>query len=135
MRLALLLLIAALLFGQTQPVVQDRDKASLEGQVLNSTTGAPLRKVRVTLKMNVAAPQATRQQPQPAGPPPSGVTVVTDAAGKFQFPNLDPGDYQLNARRDGFANVQLGIRDGSKKADPIVLAKGDFKTGFLVKMI
>ena len=47
--------------------------------------------------------------------------------------NLDPGAYQLSARRDGFAHAQLG-RDG-KKSEPIVLAKGDFKTGLLVKMI
>ncbi len=87
MRYALLLLFPALSFGQAPPLVQDRDKASLEGQVLNSATGEPLRKVRVTLKMNVAAPQATRQPPQPAAPPPSGVTLVTDTAGKFLFPN------------------------------------------------
>ena len=70
MRLALLLLLPALLFGQTPPAVQAREKASLEGQVLNSATGEPLRKVRVTLKMNVAPPEATRRPPQPAAPRP-----------------------------------------------------------------
>src|ERR1043166_7926326 len=126
-----LLLVTPLLFGQAPQVVQDPAKPSLEGQVLNSATGEPVRKAKLTLRMNVAAQQPVRQQ-QPPAPP--AITVGSDAAGKFFFPNLDPGDYQLAVRRDGFVNVQLGIRDGSKKADPIALGPADHKTGFIVKM-
>jgi hypothetical protein len=131
-KLSLLFLLPALLAGQQAPVVQDRDKASLEGQVLNAATGEPLRKARLTLRMNVAQTQTVRQQ-QTAGTT-ATITVVSDAAGKFLFPNLDPGDYQLAARRDGFMNTQLGNTGGNKKAEPIVLTRGDSKTGFTVKM-
>jgi hypothetical protein len=132
MRLASLLIVSVLLIGQTPPVVQDPEKASLEGQVLNSATGLPVRKARVTLRMNVAAQPAPRPQ-QGEQPQPLAVVAVTDTGGKFLFPNLDPGDYRLVARHDGFADVQLG-RDTARKAEPIVLAARDRKTGLTVKM-
>ena len=83
-------------------------KARLEGQVINSVSSEPLRKTRLTLRMNAAAPSAQRQQ-QPAVTP--TYTVTTDAAGKFEFPNVEPGDYQLSIRRDGFANLVLGAKN------------------------
>jgi Carboxypeptidase regulatory-like domain len=132
MRLASLLIVSVLLIGQTPPVVQDPEKASLEGQVLDSATGLPVRKARVTLRMNVAAQPAPRPQ-QGEQPQPLAVVAVTDTGGKFLFPNLDPGDYRLVARHDGFADVQLG-RDTARKAEPIVLAARDRKTGLTVKM-
>src|SRR5262245_24534319 len=133
MRLAGLLLIPVLLIGQTAPVVQDPEKASLEGQVLNAATGLPLRKARLTLRMNVAAQQAPRPQSQSQQVQPAAMTVGTDIAGKFLFPNLDPGDYRLVVRNDGFADVQLG-RDTSRRAEPILLGARDRKTGFTVKL-
>ena len=132
MRLASLLIVSVLLIGQTPPVVQDPEKANLEGQVLDSATGLPVRKARVTLRMNVAAQPAPRPQ-QGEQPQPLAVVAVTDTGGKFLFPNLDPGDYRLVARHDGFADVQLG-RDTARKAEPIVLAARDRKTGLTVKM-
>ena len=127
MRLALLFPV---LIAAQQPIAQERDKASLEGIVLNAASGEPLRKARLTLRLNVAG---SRQQP--TGSPTPTITVGSDAAGAFLFPNVEPGDYQLTARRDGFANVQLGIFQGSKKVEPIVLAAGDRKTGLAIKMI
>ena len=50
MKFALLLLFAPLIFCQSQPVVQDPDKASLEGQVLNTANGEPLRKVNESIE-------------------------------------------------------------------------------------
>ena len=47
MRFGFVLLFTGLLCAQSQPAVQD--KCSLEGKVVNSATGEPVRKVRVTL--------------------------------------------------------------------------------------
>ena len=113
MKSAILFLPVVLLAQPTQPVVQDPAKARLEGQVLNSITNEPLRKTRLTLRMNVAAMTTPRQQ-QPGATP--TYTVTSDATGKFEFPNVDPGDYQLTVRRDGFANLVLGAKNHTRKS-------------------
>jgi hypothetical protein len=128
---------------QTQP--QQPEKATLEGQVMNAVGGEGLRKVRLSLRMNVArAPQQQtleargQRSPgtQPSPPPaPSAVTVVSDLTGKFLFTDLEPGNYQLTARRDGFADLTLGDRQVGKKPEPIILGPGDHKTGMLLKMV
>ena len=119
MKLAILLALPALLLAQApQSVTQDPAKARLEGQVLNAVGNEPLRKARLTLRMNVAAMTTQRQQ-QPAAT--STYTVTSDAMGKFEFPNVDPGDYQLTIRRDGFANLVLGAKNAARKTDPILL--------------
>jgi len=35
--------------------------------------------------------------------------VVSDASGRFEFVGLPPGDYQMEARRPGFATVKLNV--------------------------
>src|SRR5689334_14916650 len=97
-----------------QPVPQDPDKARLEGRVFNAVSGEPLRKTKLTLRLNVAQDRSSRQQPQDK--PVSTQTVVSDSEGRFAFINVDPGDYQLVATHDGFADVRLGNNSGPKKA-------------------
>src|SRR5438105_4857867 len=124
MKLLLCLVVTVALRSQQQPVQQDPDKARLEGQVLNSATGEPLRKTRLTLRMNVVA--ATDQNAPK--PPETNYTVTSDAIGKFEFANVEPGDYQLTANHDGFAQQRLGNLGNGKKAEPILLNRGDRKT-------
>jgi hypothetical protein len=133
MKRLVLLALPALLLAQTpQPVPQDPAKARLEGQVLNSVTNEPLRMTRLTLRMNVAAMTTQRGQ-QPGAT--STYTVTSDAAGRFEFANVDPGDYQLTVRRDGFANLVLGAKYTAHKTDPILLNAGDRKADFLVRLV
>ena len=133
MKPAILFSLPVLLLAQAPPTVpQDAAKARLEGQVLNSVTSEPLRKTRLTLRMNAAAATGQRQQ-QPAST--STYTVTSDASGKFEFANVDPGDYQLTIRRDGFANLVLGTKNAARKAEPILLGAGDRKSDFLVRLI
>ena len=135
MRGAIFLLSAGLLCAQSsqQPVPQDPDKARLEGHVFNSVTTEPLRKTKLTLRMNVAAQQNGRTQPQQQ--PVTSYTVTSDAEGAFAFPNVDPGDYQLTATHDGFADVRLGNNTGVKRADPIQFGPSDRKSAFVIKLI
>src|SRR5258708_4558815 len=133
MKSALILVLPSLLLAQApQPVPQDPAKARLEGQVLNAVTNEPLRKTRLTLRMNVAAMTTQRQQ-QPAAT--STYTVTTDSMRKFEFANVDPGDYQLTTRRDGFANLVLGAKNAAHKSDPSLLNAGDRKADFLVRLV
>jgi protocatechuate 3,4-dioxygenase beta subunit len=147
MKTALFALIPVLALAQSPQ--QQPEKATLEGQLVNAVGGEGLRKVRLSLRMNVARQGAQPQQllpargqrspaaqPQPTPPPaPAAVTVVSDLTGKFLFENLEPGNYQLTARRDGFADVTLGNQQVGKKTEPIILAPGDHKMGLLLKMI
>jgi protocatechuate 3,4-dioxygenase beta subunit len=94
MRYALLLACSCLLvLGQTAP--SKPDDGLLEGKVLNSVTGEPVRRAQVAL-MNMSAPSRRKAD----SPKPS--TALTDAEGHFQFSALAPGSYTLMAVRDGF---------------------------------
>lgn len=122
------------LFAFCQEPANPPAKASLEGHVVGAVGGEPLRKVRLSLRMNVAGgPQQARAGSQVQLMFVS-VAAQTDAAGKFVFENLDPGDYQLTARRDGFATETLGALTEGKKREPIALAPGDRKSGLVIKM-
>src|SRR5438445_5680759 len=122
MKPAILFTLPVILLAQApQTVPQDPAKARLDGQVLNSVTSEPLRKTRLTLRMNVSAATSQRQQPAAT----STYTITSDASGKFEFANVDPGDYQLTVRRDGFANLVLGTKNAARKTEPILLGAGD----------
>jgi hypothetical protein len=139
MRLAPFLLAPALLLGQSQQTAPE--KATFEGQVFNATTGEPVRKVQLVLRLNVAAagspgeaprsPQQQGQAPRPANPP---ITATSDLTGKFLFEHVDPGNYQLTARRDGYVNAQFGVKNGAASQDAVILGPGDRKTGFQIKL-
>lgn len=73
---------ACTLSAQPNPVA-----ASIEGHVLSSLAGAPLRKATVVL----TAPTS-----------PIRLIADTDAEGRFQFIGLPPGTYRLSASRTGF---------------------------------
>src|SRR5215471_6296532 len=106
-----LFVFPALLFCQPANQTPDKDKAAVEGHVLNSVTGEPLRKARLVLRLN-RTPQAAnirRQQPQTAPPQPNVAT--SDATGHFEFINVDPGEYQLATSHNGFENLTLGAGD------------------------
>jgi hypothetical protein len=62
---------------------------SLSGTVVNTATGAPVRFARVAI-MESGDHVAT------------AADVETDAAGAFQFPRLDPGEYRVWAAKTGF---------------------------------
>jgi hypothetical protein len=131
MRLAFTFATVLALYAQPpQTVPQDPDKARLEGMVLNSATGEPLRKTTLTLRMNVAAPA-----PNQPRPPQSTYTVTSDVTGKFEFANVEPGDYQLTARHDGFADAHVGNTGNGRRVEPILLNRADRKTNVTVKLI
>jgi len=62
---------------------------SLEGRIVSSIDGRPLRKVRLVLRRQNGS-RAERLE------------ALADSAGKFRFERLLPGDYRLTARRIGY---------------------------------
>jgi Carboxypeptidase regulatory-like domain len=68
---------------------------SVEGTVVNSASGAPLRKASVWLE----------SQPGPGGTA-HNLTTQSDASGRFHFDNVEAGLYAVGARRDAYMNTQ-----------------------------
>jgi hypothetical protein len=84
--------------------------AQIEGQVVNAITGAPLKKAAVLIESD------------------NGRRYVesTDAAGKFKFEEIEPGEYNLSAERVGFLK--------SASESDITAAAGETVKGIVLKL-
>ncbi len=124
--LAILVLPGAMMLAQvpgassTSPSNREsslQQKARLEGAVVTSTTGEPLRKAEITLR----ATNSNR-----------GLTVDSDAEGKFSFEDIEPGLYYLSITRAGYV-PQHGYR--SKNASPAIqLDPGQQKKDVVIRL-
>lgn len=83
---ALSLLATPVLFGQYPP--NPGALGGIQGRVLHSRTGEPMRRVQVIL--------------QPADGKVAPVATLTDDTGRFIFTKLPSGRYSLSAKRPGF---------------------------------
>jgi hypothetical protein len=115
------LLLSSTLYAQAPPA-----KAVISGTVVRATTADPLNRVTLTLMRvntpaNPLAPPAPNAGPRGGGPqgqqapaqiqqPQPPATVMTDAQGKFEFKDVEPGSYRLTAARNGFARQEYGQR-------------------------
>ena len=118
--LACLVTSLPFLFGQTG--------SSVEGQVVNAVTGAPVKRATVTL-------QLTRSLPVTAGQPMrvfSPNAVETDDQGRFALRNVVPGGYQIVVQRQGF----LDLRQGQAFSQNAALTVGENQqvTGVVVRL-
>jgi len=77
-----------------QSTVKPEDMCTIEGVVLKATTADPLKKVILTLRK-------VEEHGQPK-------SVTSDASGHFQFKNVEPGRYRLDASRNGYASQEYG---------------------------
>jgi len=71
-----------------------KEKCSLSGMVVKLADSEPLRRARVILQ---SADDRTRSS-----------SVLTDAAGRFQFKGIDPGRYHVSVSRAGFVVQEYG---------------------------
>ena len=85
MRLRVVSLIA-LLASPLIAQVSAPPSATVEGQVVNSTTGAPLSLARLKLQRQAGEP----------------IYLKVDSEGKFLSRNLQPATYQLTVQSPGF---------------------------------
>lgn len=83
-------------FAQNAAVQQAAKAASLSGTLTKYGSGEPLRNAEISVNRvsdtSPASDESTSNQ----------VSVVTDAAGRFRFPSLVPGDYTIVVRKNGF---------------------------------
>lgn len=104
-----------------KPVVKPEDKCSIEGTVLNSSTGEALKKV------NVIA--------HPIGMNSAGASAISDAAGRFKIDGLDPGRYNLSANRTGFVNQMYGAKAPNRGVASLTLSAGQNMKDVAFKLI
>lgn len=118
LRLVCILLCATAAWGQqrtaTQMVTDPKLLCTLEGQVLNASTGEPVQ--RATLTLN--GPQGNMGGGQGGG---GGRSARTDTAGKFTFDKVQPGTYRLAADRVGFLRQQYGAQTPGGTGAPVNL--------------
>src|SRR5215475_5639129 len=101
-------MFAAMAVCLPAPAQDASDKCKVEGSVLNSLTGQPVRKARLSIV-------------SPGGG--EAVAVSTDSQGKFAFANLAPGAYMLSANHPGFLPQNYGAKKpgGEQKGTPLEL--------------
>ncbi len=101
-----------------------RGTAVIRGRVIAADSEAPIRRARVSW---VPERSSSNRGLQPA-------SVMTDAGGRYEIPNLPAGRYRVYARRSGYLLMGFGARRGGTSAravptqeqmgNPIDLADG-----------
>jgi len=117
--------------GPSQPAAQAAKPATVAGRIVNATTGAPIRRVSVTLRP-FGAPGGAGfvGEAMPAAP----YAATTDAEGKFRIEQVEPGSYRLMAERQGFVRQQYGARRNSMMGMTVKVAAGQELTDLNFKL-
>src|ERR1039457_1392752 len=101
------------------PDVKPDDKCSIEGTVLNSATGEPVKKARVTLA--------------PAGEHMDAYAATTDASGHFLIDEVDAGRFSLIVSRSGYTQ-SVSSPGGPKSSSVLTLEKGQKMKEIVIKL-
>ena len=112
--------------GNTQPT-QPKDLCSIEGQVMNSLTGEPIRKAHITLN--------GMGSPNGRGANPSTYGAVTDTGGRFMIQDIEPGTYSMGAERNGFTNRQSGGWGRGQPATSLTLNPGQHTGDIVFRLV
>jgi len=108
----LFILVAALLAQQPQP-------ASVEGTIVQLGTNQPIARAVV---------QVIGDRPEP-------YTMETGADGKFQFPNLARGQYQIRVSRTGYMDGAFGQRGPNGRGRSLPLEAGQAIKDIRITMV
>jgi len=92
-------------------LAQLSNTASVEGVVARLGTGEPLARATVTLSKDRYTSQV--------------LSTTTDASGRFSFLNVPPGEYRLQASRQGpYIPAEYGQRKPDERGTPITIQPG-----------
>jgi len=108
---ALVLLLAAPVAAQ---------QSSVEGIVLNRTSGQPIAGVHVRLFLGIDIQNATQ-----------AYGAITDAAGRFSIATMQPGYYNVDLERTGFLQ---GLGKNLMRGTEIEIRPGEHLTGWKLEM-
>jgi protocatechuate 3,4-dioxygenase beta subunit len=111
MRILLLIPLTTLAFTQALSS-QPADKGRIEGILVNQINNQPLRKGTISLRIAVTTPQPTGTG-VPNTPAPSAYSVLSDVEGRFIFDHVDPGQYTMQADRQGFIRATYRSSNGA----------------------
>ena len=81
------------------------DAGAIEGMVVNSQSGEPLKKVQIDLSRTAGASEPVR--------------AVTNSAGKFTLTGLPPGAYRISVSRSGFISPR--VQDATREPELLTL--------------
>jgi protocatechuate 3,4-dioxygenase beta subunit len=109
------------LFGQAVSA-----KGSIEGQVIDAKTNAPIKKATVTMQGWMPFFRPDQPRPENARPTPEA-----DEKGSFTFRGLDAGNYQITVQHPGYVTMPY---QGFPNA-AVVLGRGQDLKGVTVKLI
>jgi hypothetical protein len=130
LRLLLALSFASLLSAQN-PDSASAPACTIAGHVVNSTTGAPLRKAQVRLLREDPAPAPPGSAAKPEDPP----ETISAADGAFSFTGLGPGAYRVYADRAGFQSRFWGAKDRSSQGQVLRLGPGEKRDDIAIELI
>jgi Carboxypeptidase regulatory-like domain len=88
--------------GPVVGVAADPSSAvTLEGSVVNALTGEPVRQANLTIRLLSVGPPVSMNPG-----PPRVFSATSNASGNFEFENLPPGSYILDADKSGYVRQQ-----------------------------
>src|SRR5215467_9945936 len=121
-------LVTTMLQGQqtVQPGPQPQkaskpEVCTIEGQVVSTTTGEPLRKASVLLS----------QIGKALG---ESYTTTTTAGGRFAFQDIESGRYRLQATRNGYGQIQYGFSGPSHQVTTLSLDPGQHLPNIVLRL-
>jgi protocatechuate 3,4-dioxygenase beta subunit len=94
---------------QAQSPAQATGTARIRGSVVDASTGTPVRRATMRLRMT---------------PGSSTWTAITDGNGAFEFPKLPAGRFSLTATKGGFITLGPGQDEPRDRARPIQTSAG-----------
>jgi hypothetical protein len=104
--------------AQTTQPADANSLARVEGRVMNSATGEPLRKAEVLVHGGAGGEYS----------------ATTDAAGHFAVERIAPGNYTITIQHQNFAPVNYGATRPGMLGTPVALAAGQSLSAIEVKL-
>jgi hypothetical protein len=101
-------------------------RAAITGRVVNGVTGVPVRNARIQL-FSISDASSNSLGGGEA------LDAWTDSTGAFEFPNLRPGQFGLDVRKDGFWYDRSQLPDGAPDSF-ITLHDGEQKSKLLLRL-
>jgi hypothetical protein len=108
---------------QQVPPTRPEDLCTVEGQVLNAITGEPVKKAQINMNGRVARRTA------------AAFGATSDATGRFVIENVEPGQYNLSAERNGFVRQEYGARGPGRPGSPLVLSAGQHTRDLVFRLL